>query len=96
MSNIFTKKRKIFPNWLENKVAQIIIPLIILTFSCYLLFAGLQAAYQAPRCLERGDIWYATLPTRSRAGYQLYREKILSELGDRYREIYLWGICAER
>lgn len=95
MSNIFTKKRKIFPNWLENRIVRIVVPLIILAFSSLLLFEGLQTAYQLPRCLDRGGIWYATLPTSS-TGYRLDRKRILSELGDRHREIYLWGICAER
>lgn len=94
MANQFTKKRKIFPAWLENKAAKTAV-LVALALAClYFVAGGLQTAWEQSRCASRGYTWFSIPPSGRPGITQFTRDSVGAKTDNHYRENYMWGVCA--
>ncbi|MEI6480264.1 MAG: hypothetical protein WCO12_01960 [bacterium] len=95
MKNFFTKKRRLFPDWLEKKFTKKIFIVILIIITLYFLVGSLQTIFEQKRCENRAYVWFSIPPIGKVGLYNLTRDSVYEQTKYVYREIYMWGVCAD-
>jgi hypothetical protein len=95
MKNFLTKKRKLFPDWLEKKFSKKFFVFIIIIVTIYFLVGSLQTILEQERCENRGYTWFSIPPIGNPRQSRLVRNSVYSQTQNFSREEYLWGVCAD-